>query len=110
MVLNVPKDGQMAYMHGKLTDGKTGEPIRNASVELWQASTNGTWASAVLLLDSLLKAPGLYEQQDPEQTEHNLRGKLITDAEGEYACYCLRPTPYPVSCWKTLVRNPHSNR
>jgi catechol 1,2-dioxygenase len=79
MVINVPEDGQIAYMHGKVTDGKTGKPIANASVDLWQASTNG-----------------LYEQQDPNQTEHNLRGKFITDAEGRYACYCLRPTPYPV--------------
>jgi catechol 1,2-dioxygenase len=46
---------------------------------------------------SKLTTAGLYEQQDPNQTEHNLRGKFITDAEGNYACYCLRPTPYPVS-------------
>jgi len=79
MVLNVPEDGVMAYMHGVVTDGKTGKPIANASIDLWQASTNG-----------------LYEQQDPEQTEHNLRGRFITDSEGRYATYCLRPTPYPV--------------
>lgn len=39
---------------------------------------------------------GLYEQQDPEQEEHNLRGKFKTDKNGEYGFYCLRPTPYPV--------------
>lgn len=39
---------------------------------------------------------GLYQQQDQEQHEHNLRGKFVTDESGEYACYCLRPTPYPV--------------
>lgn len=41
MVLNMPKDGQIAYMRGKVTDGKTGKPIANASIDLWQASTNG---------------------------------------------------------------------
>lgn len=39
---------------------------------------------------------GLYEQQDPEQQDLNLRGKYITDDEGRYSLYCLRPTPYPV--------------
>jgi len=45
----------------------------------WQASTNG-----------------LYEQQDEDQVEHNLRGKFKTDTNGHYGFYCLRPTPYPV--------------
>jgi len=40
---------------------------------------------------------GLYEQQDPEQPAHNLRGKIYTDENGAYYFYCLRPTPYPVS-------------
>lgn len=39
---------------------------------------------------------GLYEQQDDKQVEHNLRGKFLTNEKGEYAFYCLRPTPYPV--------------
>lgn len=39
---------------------------------------------------------GLYEQQDPDQQDCNLRGKFQTDDNGEYAFYCLKPTPYPV--------------
>ena len=39
---------------------------------------------------------GLYEQQDPKQKEHNLRGKFRTGEDGRYGYYCLRPTPYPV--------------
>lgn len=39
---------------------------------------------------------GLYEQQDPDQPDCNLRGKFYTDEDGKYAFYCLRPTPYPV--------------
>ncbi|KAL9531074.1 Intradiol ring-cleavage dioxygenase [Sphaerulina musiva] len=72
-------DGQIAYVHGTVTDAKTGKPIPNASIDVWQASTNG-----------------LYEQQDDAQDDHNLRGKFYTTAEGKYAFYCLRPTPYPV--------------
>lgn len=49
---------------------------------------------------------GLYEQQDDEQVEHNLSGKFITNEEGKYAFYCLRPTPYPVSTFVTF-NTPH---
>lgn len=39
---------------------------------------------------------GLYEQQDEEQPKSNLCGKFYTDDNGDYAFYCLRPTPYPI--------------
>lgn len=79
ITFDTPADAQVVYMHGKVLCGSTGKPLANASVEAWQASTNG-----------------LYEQQDPKQREHNLRGKFITDSEGNYSFYCIRPTPYPV--------------
>lgn len=69
----------MAFMYGRVVDFATKKPLVGATVEVWQASTNG-----------------LYEQQDPDQAEFNLRGKFKTDAEGRYCFYCLRPTPYPV--------------
>lgn len=69
----------MVFMHGQVIDFETKKPLVGADVEVWQASTNG-----------------LYEQQDPEQVEFNLRGKFKTDSEGKYNFYCLRPTPYPV--------------
>lgn len=73
------KGGEMVFMYGRVMDFVTKKPLVNATVEMWEASTNG-----------------LYEQQDPEQIEHNLRGKFKTDEEGRYYYYCLRPTPYPV--------------
>jgi len=76
---DTPDDAQVAFMHGRVTDVKTGEPIAGATVDVWQASTNG-----------------LYEQQDPKQRDLNLRGQFVTDAQGKYSLYCLRPTPYPV--------------
>ncbi|KAF3056863.1 Catechol 1,2-dioxygenase [Trichoderma lentiforme] len=79
ITFNTPKDGLVAYMHGQVTDAETGKPLPNTSVDVWQASTNG-----------------LYEQQDDDQIDCNLRGKFITDAEGRYSFYCLRPTPYPI--------------
>jgi hypothetical protein len=44
-----------------------------------------------------LTMKGLYEQQDQDQEEHNLRGVFHTDDKGQYSLYCLKPTPYPVS-------------
>ncbi|KAJ8064196.1 hypothetical protein OCU04_006545 [Sclerotinia nivalis] len=72
-------DGEIVYMHGTVTDHKTKKPIVGATVDVWQASTNG-----------------LYEQQDDVQAENNLRGKFRTDENGNYGFYCLKPTPYPV--------------
>lgn len=79
IILNPVDDGEVAYMHGVVRDLKTNEPVANVTVDVWQASTNG-----------------LYEQQDKDQADCNLRGKFTTDANGRYAFYCLRPTPYPV--------------
>ncbi|EPE02622.1 catechol dioxygenase [Ophiostoma piceae UAMH 11346] len=72
-------DAVVAYMYGEVTSADTGLPLANAVVDVWQCSTNG-----------------LYEQQDPAQREHNLRGKFVTDSNGKYSFYCIRPTPYPV--------------
>lgn len=44
----------------------------------------------------IISIQGLYEQQDSEQPDHNLRGKFCTDEAGRYAFYALRPTAYPV--------------
>lgn len=79
IVVTKPADGEMAFMHGRVMDFESKKPLVGATVEVWQASTNG-----------------LYEQQDENQVEFNLRGKFKTDAEGRYYFYCLRPTPYPV--------------
>jgi catechol 1,2-dioxygenase len=83
------EDGEITYMHGIVTDLKTKKPIAGAFIDVWQASTNG-----------------LYEQQDENQAELNLRGKFKTDANGRYAFYCLRPTPYPVPDDGTWISMP----
>lgn len=79
IVQDKPDDGEIAYMHGTVTDLKTKKPVAGAAIDVWQASTNG-----------------LYEQQDPNQRDCNLRGKFFSDENGHYGFYCLRPTPYPV--------------
>ncbi|PFH58134.1 hypothetical protein XA68_14113 [Ophiocordyceps unilateralis] len=76
---DTPPEAQLVFMHGIVTDADSGEPIADASVDVWQASTNG-----------------LYEQQDPKQEDFNLRGVFKTDAQGQYSFYCIRPTAYPI--------------
>jgi hypothetical protein len=46
---------------------------------------------------------GLYEQQDPNQRDFNLRGKFYTNDQGQYALYGIRPIPYPVSDTVTRI-------
>lgn len=75
----MPDDAQVTYMHGRCVDSVTGEPIQGVIIDVWEDSTNG-----------------LYEQQDPNQADCNLRGRFTTDVDGRYGYYCLRPTPYPI--------------
>ena len=71
--------GDRTWMHGTVTDFQTGRPIEGAVLDVWHTAPNG-----------------LYEQQDPDQPEMNLRGKFTTGADGKYDFYCLRPVPYPI--------------
>ncbi|KAI1376814.1 hydroxyquinol 1,2-dioxygenase [Hypoxylon crocopeplum] len=79
IIKTMPPDGEVAFMHGIVRDAATGAPIEGIIIDIWQCSTNG-----------------LYEQQDPDQEDFNLRGHFTTDKNGYYGLYCLRPVPYPV--------------
>lgn len=74
-----PGNAEFVFMHGTVSDATTGKPVVGAKIDIWQCSTNG-----------------LYEQQDPEQAEWNLRGKFTSSEEGYYGAYCIRPVPYPI--------------
>jgi catechol 1,2-dioxygenase len=76
---DINKQGDRTWMHGIVTDFKTGQPIEGAVVDVWHTAPNG-----------------LYEQQDPNQPEMNLRGRFTTGKDGKYDFYCLRPVPYPI--------------
>lgn len=71
--------GDRTWVHGIVTDYKTGKPIEGAVLDVWHTAPNG-----------------LYEQQDPDQPEMNLRGRFTTGKDGKYDFYCLRPVPYPI--------------
>jgi catechol 1,2-dioxygenase len=71
--------GTRVDIHGRIYDAETGEGIPGATVDIWQAATNG-----------------LYENQDPSQPPHNLRGRFRTDEAGTFELVGLMPTAYPV--------------
>src|SRR5207237_10685844 len=70
--------GEPALVGGRVlsTDGT---PLAGAVLDVWQGSDDG-----------------LYEQQDPNQPDMNLRGRFHTDAEGRYAITAIKPVSYPV--------------
>jgi len=69
-----------AHVYGTITDFSTGKPLASVELDIWETAPNG-----------------LYEQQDPDQPDMNLRGRFTTGSDGKYEFYCLRPTDYPIA-------------
>ena len=40
---NTPKDAEVVYMYGQVVDAKTKKPLKGATIDVWEASTNGEW-------------------------------------------------------------------
>ncbi len=70
--------GEKTLVTGRITNIDD-KPIGGAKIEVWQCAPNG-----------------LYEQQDPNQPNFNLRGTFYTDPAGYYSLICLCPTSYPI--------------
>ncbi|CAI6333075.1 unnamed protein product [Periconia digitata] len=79
IVSGIEGKGDRTWMHGSVSDFKTGQPISGAVLDVWHTAPNG-----------------LYEQQDSGQEDMNLRGRFTTGEDGKYNFYCLRPVPYPI--------------
>ena len=70
--------GEALFMTGRVQN-KAGRPIAGAEVDVWHSSP-----------------VGLYENQDPDQADMNLRGKFTTDAEGRFWFRSIKPAGYPI--------------
>ena len=70
--------GAPLFVTGRIVD-PSGVPIAGVTVDIWQASP-----------------VGLYENQDPQQAEMNLRGQFTTDADGGFRFRSVKPAGYPV--------------
>jgi catechol 1,2-dioxygenase len=58
---------------------RDGRPVAGAEVDIWHASP-----------------VGLYENQDPEQADMNLRGKFMTDGDGRFSFRSVMMVGYPI--------------
>ncbi|TNC05454.1 catechol 1,2-dioxygenase [Methylobacterium terricola] len=70
--------GDPLFVTARVLDGE-GRPVAGAEVDVWHASP-----------------VGLYENQDPEQAEMNLRGKFTTDDEGRFWFRSVMMIGYPI--------------
>lgn len=71
-------DGVPALVTGQVR-AIDGTPLGNAELDVWQTNNNG-----------------LYENVDPNQPDYNLRARLKTDADGQFAFWTVRPESYPI--------------
>lgn len=70
--------GAPLFVSGRVVD-KDGRPVTGAEVDVWHASP-----------------VGLYENQDPDQADMNLRGKFTTDQDGRFAFRSVMMVGYPI--------------
>src|SRR6266576_481474 len=70
--------GAALFVTGRVVD-KAGAPVAGAEVDVWHASP-----------------VGLYENQDPEQADMNLRGKFTTDKDGCFWLQTVKMIGYPI--------------
>lgn len=71
--------GDRVRITGKVYELNSKAPVAGATLDVWQAATNG-----------------LYENQDEDQPDYNLRGRFRTDEDGTFELVALLPTAYPV--------------
>jgi len=77
-----PSSGVVTWLSGRILDAR-GEPIRDASVEIWQADANGVY---------LHKGSENAGKRDPHFQGF---GRFRTGSTGEYVFRTIKPVPYP---------------
>jgi len=82
-----PAVGEITHLTGRVLS-ESGEPVRNAVVEIWQADANGVYLH-----------PG---SDNREKLDQNFQGfgRFLTSSSGEYYFRTIKPVPY-------TFRTPH---
>jgi catechol 1,2-dioxygenase len=70
--------GDPLFVDARVVD-QSGQPVLGAEIDVWHASPIG-----------------LYENQDPEQAEMNLRGKFTSDEDGRFWFRTVKMVGYPI--------------
>ena len=77
-ILKQAENGDPLTMTGTIRDAG-GQPISGAMIEVWQTAPNG-----------------LYDVQDSDQAEGNLRATFVTGPDGTYRFQTIMPVSYPI--------------
>lgn len=77
-IIRSPTPGPALFVDARVTDAG-GHPVAGAEVDVWHSSP-----------------VGLYEQQDADQADMNLRGKFVTGADGRFWFRTVRMSGYPI--------------
>ncbi|MGE3313997.1 MAG: intradiol ring-cleavage dioxygenase [Planctomycetaceae bacterium] len=77
-----PALGEITWLSGRILS-MAGEPIRNATVEIWQADNNGAY---------LHTRTGNRDKRDGNFQGF---GRFLTGSNGEYLFRTIKPVPYP---------------
>ncbi|MBM81411.1 MAG: intradiol ring-cleavage dioxygenase [Planctomycetaceae bacterium] len=77
-----PAVGQIAHLGGRILSA-TGEPIRNAVVEIWQVDAKGAYIHS--------------QSGNRERRDANFQGfgRFLTGSKGEYYFRTIKPVAYP---------------
>ncbi|MEO5923588.1 MAG: protocatechuate 3,4-dioxygenase subunit beta [Bryobacteraceae bacterium] len=86
--------GQLIEVKGRILD-EDGSPIRGAAIELWQANAAGKYIHA------------MDNHQAPVDPNFIGQGRLVTNEEGEYEFFSIKPGAYPVLESGWWWRPPH---
>lgn len=81
-----PAIGEITYVSGRIL-GPSGEPIRNAMVEIWEADTNGIYIHSG-------------SGGDKARADKNFQGygRFLTGSTGEYLFRTIKPVAYTGRC------------
>jgi catechol 1,2-dioxygenase len=77
-IVRSPTPGPELLADCRVVDHR-GQPIADVEVDVWQSSPTG-----------------MYENQDENQADMNLRGKFTTDPDGRFSFRSVKPAGYPI--------------
>ncbi len=79
-----PAVGEVTHLTGRIL-GPTGEPVRNALVEIWQCDAKGVY----------LHTADSGKKQDTQDRNFQGFGRFLTGSTGEYYFRTIKPVPFP---------------
>jgi protocatechuate 3,4-dioxygenase beta subunit len=76
-----PALGEVTHLTGRILS-RSGEPVRNAFVEIWQVDHNGVYLNT-------------HDRNGTRDSNFQGYGRFLTDSTGHYYFRTIKPVPYP---------------